>query len=258
MPVNAFHTTGTGAASRRALLQTGATCALAGCSIVARATTAGVSPPWHIYPASETKVLMPVATSAPAAAAERTLPASKEVRRSRTAPVDKRGARPPAAFEQAAARHGIPAWLVYGVALQESQVTIGRTALPYPWTLCVSGRGERYADVHAARRALRGYLDVGVTNVDCGPMQVNWRWHRDKLQSVDRALDPYANLDVGAGILADLRRSTGDWRMAVQLYHAGSLDTLERRTRAARYLASVQRVLARHGQSFAAEGGPHG
>lgn len=143
---------------------------------------------------------------------------------------------------------------MYSVALQESQVTFGRTAVPYPWTLCVSGRGERHRNIQSARTALRRYLGAGITNIDCGPMQVNWRWHSDKLQSVERALDPYANLDVGARILADLRRSTGDWRMAVQLYHTGSLDTDERRARARRYVASVERKLARHGQSLVAQG----
>lgn len=143
---------------------------------------------------------------------------------------------------------------MYSVALQESQVTFGRTAVPYPWTLCVRGRGERHRDIQSARTALRRYLDAGVTNVDCGPMQVNWHWHNDKLQTVERALDPYANLDVGARILSDLRRSTGDWRMAVQLYHTGSLDTLERQQRARRYVASVERKLARHGHSLLTQG----
>ncbi|PZP98273.1 MAG: hypothetical protein DI587_14555 [Variovorax paradoxus] len=159
--------------------------------------------------------------------------------------------RPPAAFEQTAARYGIPAWLMYGVALQESQLTIGRTALPYPWTLNVGGRPERHRDEQAARAALRRYLRAGLTNVDCGPMQLNWRWHRDRLQTVERALDPYINLDVGAQLLADLRRTHGDWRLAIQLYHAGSLTTAERLGRAQRYLASVERRLQRHGHTLA-------
>lgn len=160
--------------------------------------------------------------------------------------------RPPAAFEQTAARYGIPAWLMYGVALQESQLTIGRTALPYPWTLNVGGRPERHRDEQAARAALRRYLRSGLTNVDCGPMQLNWRWHQDRLQTVERALDPYINLDVGAQLLAELRRTHGDWRVAIQLYHAGSLNTAERRGRAQRYLASVEQRLQRHGHTLAA------
>lgn len=141
---------------------------------------------------------------------------------------------------------------MYGIALQESQLTIGRTALPYPWTLNVGGRPERHRDAEAARAALRRYLRAGLTNVDCGPMQVNWRWHQERLQTVERALDPYINLDVGAQLLADLHRTHGDWRLAIQLYHAGSLNTDERRGRAQRYLASVERRLQRHGHTLAA------
>jgi hypothetical protein len=34
-------------------------------------------------------------------------------------------------------------------------------------------------------------------------MQVNWRYHQDKLGSPWQALDPYHNLRVGAEILQD-------------------------------------------------------
>lgn len=243
--------THTDVAGRRALLQAGAACVLARCAFSARAGEGS----WQIYPAAQTKVLLPAKPTAPAAPTVVPIPQpTSHVKRSVPSATGQQAARPPAAFEEAAARYDVPAWLMYSVALQESQVTFGRTAVPYPWTLCVSGHGERHRDIHAARTALRRYLDAGITNVDCGAMQVNWRWHSDKLLSVDRALDPYANLDVGARLLADLRRSTGDWRMAVQLYHAGSLDTDERRARAHRYVASVERKLARHGHSLLAQG----
>ena len=52
--------------------------------------------------------------------------------------------------------------------------------------------------------ALKGYVGRGVTNVDCGAMQVNWRWHADRLGSIERALDPYPNLSVGAQILREV------------------------------------------------------
>lgn len=203
-------------------------------------------PSWHAYAPQETRWLTSVEAKSGSATFDRPGPQRMQPQIRRAA-----GHRPPAAFEAAAARHGIPAWLMYGVALQESVLTIGRTVLPYPWTLNVAGRPERHLDADGARAALRRYLHAGVTNVDCGPMQLNWRWHQDRLVTVERALDPYVNLDVGANLLADLRRSHGDWRIAVQLYHAGSLSTTERRARAQRYLASVERRLQRHGFSIA-------
>lgn len=205
----------------------------------------GTGPSWHAYAPQETRWLKPVQVQPGLSDRPDAQSLQPQIRRAA-------GQRPPAAFEVAAARHGIPAWLMYGVALQESVLTIGRAVLPYPWTLNVAGRPERHRDADGARAALHRYLRAGVTNVDCGPMQLNWRWHQDRLVTVERALDPYVNLDVGANLLADLRRSHGDWRIAVQLYHAGSLNTIERRARAQRYLASVERRLQRHGFSIAA------
>lgn len=241
--------------SRRAAIRLGAARLLACAALPAMTNAAksteptepnlGTRPSWRAYAPQDTRWLKPV--PAQRESSDQPSPQSGPPRIRRAA-----GQRPPAAFEAAAARHGIPAWLMYGVALQESVLTIGRAVLPYPWTLNVAGRPERHRDADGARAALRRYLRTGVTNVDCGPMQLNWRWHQDRLGTVERALDPYVNLDVGANLLADLRRSHGDWRIAVQLYHAGSLNTTERRARAQRYLASVERRLQRHGISFAA------
>ncbi|MDQ0586634.1 hypothetical protein [Variovorax paradoxus] len=71
-----------------------------------------------------------------------------------------------------AQRAGVPAWLLFGIALQESQLAFGKATVPFPWTLCVRGRGERHNSYQAVRDALQGYLRAGVTNVDCGAMQV--------------------------------------------------------------------------------------
>lgn len=157
---------------------------------------------------------------------------------------------PPTAYVLTAHAQRVPPWLLYGVALQESQLAFGRALVPYPWTLCVRGRGERHRSYEAVRDALRRYLQAGVTNVDCGAMQVNWHWHSDKLRSVDQALDPYPNLAVGAGILRGHFLATGQWRTALGLYHTGSLDTDDRRARARSYAMGVQRRLAAHGLSL--------
>jgi soluble lytic murein transglycosylase-like protein len=199
---------------------------------------------WAVYPCEQTRMLLPKAS---ASVVQTPTGVKAQAPQSPSPQGRAAAALPPAAYVDAAHRHGIAAWLLYAVALQESQINFGRTAVPYPWSLCVQGRGERHADVDLARSAMRRHLEAGITNVDCGPMQVNWGWHRDKLMSVDKALDPYANLDVGAAILANHWRTTGNWRTAIGLYHTGSMDTVERIERAARYAASVTRRLAAQG-----------
>jgi hypothetical protein len=144
----------------------------------------------------------------------------------------------PQGYSMVAHRLGVPALLLYGIALQESKMAFGANALPYPWTLCVQGRGFRYPSYSAAVSALQAWLARGVRNVDCGLMQVNWGWHAPKLQTVWQALNPYPNLMVGASILKAQFAQSGDWLVAAGRYHHPS-DV----ARAARYAQSVLRLM---------------
>ena len=154
---------------------------------------------------------------------------------------------PPKAYAVTAQRFGVPAWLMFGVALQESKIRFGERVLPYPWTLCVQGQGRRFSSYEQTLRALREVVARGVVNVDCGAMQVNWRWHKDKLGTPERALDPYPNLATGASILRGHFNRHGDWRRAVALYHTGAEDTAEKRARGARYAQAALTRLSRLG-----------
>jgi soluble lytic murein transglycosylase-like protein len=116
-------------------------------------------------------------------------------------------------------RMGVPPMVLYGVALQESKLKFGEHALPYPWTLCVRGVAQRYDSYDAAVSALTGYVGRGITNVDCGSMQVNWHWNKERLRTFRRALDPYPNLFIGAQILVEHFNTTGSWFKAVGRYH---------------------------------------
>lgn len=159
---------------------------------------------------------------------------------------------PPTAYVVTAEHAGVPAWVLYGVALQESKLKLGDATVPYPWTLGVRGRGERYGSFHAAKAALERHLQAGVRNIDCGAMQINWHWHSDKLAHPARALHPYANLAIGAAILQRHFMATGSWDEAVGLYHTGSVRTADQRGRSVRYRASVARGLNALGVSMQA------
>lgn len=250
-------------AHRRSLLR--AACAGLACGIDAPswARLGQPSGPWlDVYAAGEIKTLMPaqplragLRRIEPSAVRPVDIPSLRATQRAGATPRTATGTlpalkQPPTAYVLTARQFGVPPWLMYGVALQESQLAFGRAVVPYPWTLCVRGRGERHASYREVRDALARYLQAGVTNVDCGAMQVNWHWHSDKLQNVDRALDPYPNLAAGAAILRGHFQATGQWRTAVGLYHTGSLDTLEKRERSIRYADGVQRRLASHGVSL--------
>ncbi|MEW8644213.1 MAG: transglycosylase SLT domain-containing protein, partial [Candidatus Thiodiazotropha sp.] len=57
-------------------------------------------------------------------------------------------------------------------------------------------------------------------SIDIGLMQVNWRYHQDRLGTPWQALDPYHNIRVGAGILQDCYATRQDWWGSVGCYHS--------------------------------------
>jgi len=149
-----------------------------------------------------------------------------------------RGLSIPSGYARIASACRVPAALLYGVALQESQMTIGesraREPRPWPWTLNVAGTPARFDTRARAEQRLRTCLRIGVDNVDIGPMGINWRYHKMRLVSVERSLDPYWNLRVGAALLAEHFADCGDWAEAVGRYHSPA-----NKARAATYSASV-------------------
>ncbi len=153
----------------------------------------------------------------------------------------------PAGYVSAARAHGVPADIFYAVALTESGKIVDgfRTRRPWPWTLNVGGKGYFYASREDAHRALQGFLAQGKRSIDIGLMQVNWRWHRDKLGDPWQALDPDHNLQVGARILASCYREGRDRWDAVGCYHAPNNPSTARRYR--KYVAVHWRRIARRG-----------
>lgn len=153
-------------------------------------------------------------------------------RRGRPAPL-------PAGYALMGQRTGVPAMVLYGVALQESMKLWGNDALPWPWTLNVQGAPERYPTYQAAVAAMRRHIAAGIRNVDAGLMQVNWGWHKAKLVEPARALDPYPNIAVGAQILREHYAATRDWYQAVGRYHSPG-----NAARASNYAALVYRRIS--------------
>jgi hypothetical protein len=73
-------------------------------------------------------------------------------------------------------------------------------------------------------------------------MQVNWRYHQDKLGSPWQALDPYHNLRVGAEILQDCYTNRQDWWSSVGCYHSPA-NTQKAEQYIGRVLSKWQRLM---------------
>ncbi len=143
----------------------------------------------------------------------------------------------PVGYQQVADAYDLPPEVLYAVALTESarQVDSTGNVRPWPWTLNVQGRGHFFDSRQEAEAALQEHFDAGRRSIDIGLMQVNWRYHRQRLGSPQLALDPYHNLRVAAEILHHCHQSRQDWWAAVGCYHAPNSPQ-----RADRYRARVR------------------
>jgi hypothetical protein len=60
----------------------------------------------------------------------------------------------------------------------------------------------------------------GITNIDIGCFQINYRWHADGFRSLDDMFHPELNALYAARFLSELYREFGNWTEAVGAYHS--------------------------------------
>ncbi|UPQ81439.1 transglycosylase SLT domain-containing protein [Pseudomonas knackmussii] len=148
---------------------------------------------------------------------------------------------PPPAYQVAAQRAGIPSTVLYAVALQESGFRLRGRLVPWPWTLNVAGKPQRYATRTEACSGLRQALKrTPAKRIDVGLSQINLGYHPQRYAQPCDLLDPYRNLAITAEILREQHNPGDDWLLAIGRYHrpAGGVP-------AARYRHSVGQHLAR-------------
>lgn len=129
-------------------------------------------------------------------------------------------------FETAAHRSGLDALLLYSVALAESASGKGGgMAGPSPLAIR-AGKDAFYPQTrHEAEQILQKLLAAGRKNVDVGVMQINLRWHGDRVSSPYELFDPNVNLKVASEILLEtMASSPNDVRVAIGRYHNWELE----------------------------------
>lgn len=136
---------------------------------------------------------------------------------------------------------GLEDWrFLYAIALQESKMAFSDGSRPWPWTINSPITGPlRFKSKEEAVAKVREVLEQGVENIDIGLMQINLRWHAQRVNyDVGRLFDPSTNISVAAEILMEnMEQVNGDYERAVALYH--SRDP----ARGARYAAGVSAQL---------------
>ncbi|MEE3317500.1 MAG: transglycosylase SLT domain-containing protein, partial [Pseudomonadota bacterium] len=109
----------------------------------------------------------------------------------------------------------LPWELLPAIARVESGIDMGNGArTAWPWTLNEGGQSRYFKTREEALAYLKDAVARGVTNIDVGCMQINYRWHGDKFRTLADMLDPEQNTAYGAMYLSNLNRHLDDWAAA--------------------------------------------
>jgi hypothetical protein len=126
----------------------------------------------------------------------------------------------------------------YDALLAIAVVETGRNLKPWPWTVNLGGEGHWLDSKGEAAGVVQDALDRGLTNIDIGCFQLNYRWHASAFGSLEEMLDPDRNALYAASYLAELQSRSGDWTKAVAAYHSATPEHADR------YLARYEETIA--------------
>ena len=147
----------------------------------------------------------------------------------------------PAAYQSAGHEGGVPATVLYAIALQESGLRLRQRHVPWPWTLNVAGTSRYYATRRLACSALLNALrQHAAKRIDVGLTQINLGYQRRYYRQPCELLNPYRNLAVATAILRQQRRPGESWLPAIGRYHHPAGGAI-----AARYRRNVGNQLSR-------------
>lgn len=138
------------------------------------------------------------------------------------------------AAAEAADLLGVPSDVLIAVSVVET----GRDNHPWPWTVNIAGESYWTDTASDAEAIVRNALDAGLTNIDLGCFQLNYRWHAEAFDSIADMLDPASNAVYAAGYLLAQYDETGDWSAAAAAYHSATPEHAER------YLAKFEATWA--------------
>ncbi len=110
--------------------------------------------------------------------------------------------------------NNIPSGLLLAIASVESGLK--------PFVLNIEGRTVLPRSYREAMMVAQKALALGVTNIDLGVMQVNYRWHAQQFEDLKEMLHPKSNIKYAGKLLAGLYKQHGDWHKAVRYYNSAT------------------------------------
>ncbi len=118
-------------------------------------------------------------------------------------------------------RYGLPENVLLSISRVESGYKkVDGVTRAWPWTLNAGGDSAYFQTKEEALVSLKERIKKGVTNIDIGCMQLNYRWHKKFFNNLSDMMRPANNVDYSARFLKKLHKRHGSWEKAVKYYHS--------------------------------------
>lgn len=132
------------------------------------------------------------------------------------------------AWSAVAAQYALDPYLLYAIALVESNQDTEGGIAPSPYAMATGERSYYPKDRNEAAQILRSVLASG-QNVAVGMMQISVKDHKGRVNDPQDLLDPFQNLRFGASVLDEgLRTSHPELAVRIGRYNAWQRDDVAR------------------------------
>ncbi|MBM3467722.1 MAG: lytic transglycosylase domain-containing protein [Alphaproteobacteria bacterium] len=91
-----------------------------------------------------------------------------------------------------------------------------------PTAINIDGKPVIANNKSEAIKIIKNAVNQGVTNVDVGIAQINYRWHKDNFKNIEEMINPTANIEYAAKLLSSLFKHHGTWHKAIRHYHSAN------------------------------------
>jgi soluble lytic murein transglycosylase-like protein len=91
-----------------------------------------------------------------------------------------------------------------------------------PTAINIEGKTVTINDKSEVIKTIKNALNQGVTNIDIGIAQINYRWHKDNFNNIEEMINPTANIEYAAKLLSSLFKQHGTWHKAIRHYHSAN------------------------------------
>jgi soluble lytic murein transglycosylase-like protein len=120
-------------------------------------------------------------------------------------------------------KNGIPRGLLNAIVGVESGFN--------PTAINIEGKTVTINDKSEAVKTIKEALNQGITNIDIGIAQINYRWHKDNFKNIEEMLNPTVNIEYAAQLLSSLFKQHGTWHKAIRHYHSANPEHYRRYSR---------------------------